>query len=145
MRSLSFVVLVTVLSSLASAEGAVTPQALSEDQLTVCPVISPELQRKIVADHVHSGVCQTSCTGCGCKGGPGYRGPNKKCVGYVNIIQVCGPPPHANCVRECAIVREGCVGRAWLKGFAATVGLAITFLASEKYPAVVTTAPHAPE
>ena len=43
----------------------------------------------------------------GCKGGPGYRGPNNKCVGYANINQMCGPPPHAGCLRECAIVREG--------------------------------------
>ena len=108
---------------------------VNEDLLTFCPVISPELQRKIVGEHGVS-ACQTSCKGCGCKGGPGYRGPDNKCVGYANIVQVCGPPPHAGCVRECAIVREGCVGRAWLKAFAAAAGLAVTFVASETLPPV---------
>jgi hypothetical protein len=110
-------------------------ETVNEDKLALCPVISPELQRKIVSEH-SVGVCHTSCKGCGCKGGPGYRGPDKKCVGYNNIIQVCGPPPHTGCVRECAIVREGCAGRAWLKAFAAAAGLAVTFAASETLPPV---------
>jgi hypothetical protein len=108
----------------------VGPSTVNEDLLTLCPVITPELQRKIVSEHSVP-ACRIGCSGCGCKGGPGYRGPDNKCVGYANIIQVCGPPPHAGCVRECAIVREGCVGRAWLRAFAAAAGLAVTFVASE--------------
>jgi hypothetical protein len=54
------------------------------------------------------------CTGCGCKGGPGYRNPQTgQCVGYKRLVRECGPYPHARCVfenapgtgrnRECAL------------------------------------------
>lgn len=53
------------------------------------------------------------CKGCGCKGGPGYRGPNGKCVGFRDLDRVCGVPPETRCVfenapgtganRECAL------------------------------------------
>src|SRR4051794_4019350 len=41
-----------------------------------------------------------SCSGCGCKGGPGYRGPDGKCVGWANIGKVCGSPPTTHCKAE---------------------------------------------
>jgi hypothetical protein len=41
-----------------------------------------------------------ACTGCGCKGGPGYRGPDGKCVGFKNLAKVCGTPPEQRCVFE---------------------------------------------
>ncbi|MBB3929973.1 hypothetical protein GGR25_000992 [Kaistia hirudinis] len=54
-----------------------------------------------------------ACKGCGCKGGPGYRGPNGKCVGFRDLDRVCGVPPETRCVfenapgtganRECAL------------------------------------------
>lgn len=40
------------------------------------------------------------CTGCGCKGGPGYRGPNGQCVGYAQLARVCGTPPTTRCTFE---------------------------------------------
>jgi hypothetical protein len=40
------------------------------------------------------------CSGCGCKGGPGYRGPDGKCVGWANIGNVCGSPPTTRCRAE---------------------------------------------
>jgi hypothetical protein len=53
------------------------------------------------------------CTGCGCKGGPGYRGPDGKCVGFKTLYKVCGNPPETRCTfenapgtgtnRECAL------------------------------------------
>jgi hypothetical protein len=53
------------------------------------------------------------CQGCGCKGGPGYRGPDKKCVGFRNLDEVCGVPTTTHCIfenapgtganRECAL------------------------------------------
>lgn len=95
---------------------------LDEDHVQVCPVISPELARKAADEVKGHGSCSGVCRGCGCKGGPGYRGP-RGCVGWADLIRVCGPPPHANCTRECAIVRPGCRGRAWLKSFAAELGL----------------------
>ncbi len=41
-----------------------------------------------------------SCSGCGCKGGPGYRGPSGRCVGYADIGRVCGSPPTSKCTAE---------------------------------------------
>jgi len=41
-----------------------------------------------------------ACQGCGCKGGPGYRGPNGQCVGFKNLDRVCGIPPTTHCTFE---------------------------------------------
>jgi len=41
-----------------------------------------------------------ACHGCGCKGGPGYRGPNGQCVGFKNLDKVCGVPPATHCTFE---------------------------------------------
>ena len=41
-----------------------------------------------------------ACSGCGCQGGPGYRGPDHKCVGYRNLDKVCGSPPTLHCTFE---------------------------------------------
>ena len=38
-----------------------------------------------------------ACTGCGCRGGPGYRGPNGQCVSYRNLDRICGSGPHSAC------------------------------------------------
>ncbi len=40
------------------------------------------------------------CNVCGCKGGPGYRAPDGKCVGRRNITKLCGSPPSMRCKRE---------------------------------------------
>lgn len=40
------------------------------------------------------------CEGCGCKGGPGYRGPNGQCVGWKRLNKVCGTPPTTRCTAE---------------------------------------------
>jgi hypothetical protein len=110
--------------------GAQTPG--DEDQRLVCPVISEQLAKSIAAQIRGGGRCTAFCRGCGCKGGPGYRTPDGRCVGYANLIRECGPPPHALCRRECAPVAPGCVGqvagRAWLPAFAAGIGLSVTFV-----------------
>jgi len=41
-----------------------------------------------------------ACSGCGCRGGPGYRGPNGRCVSWANIGRVCGSPPSERCSPE---------------------------------------------
>ena len=41
-----------------------------------------------------------SCSGCGCKGGPGYRGPDGKCVGWAALKKTCGTPPTERCSAE---------------------------------------------
>ena len=88
------------------------------------------------------GHCHVVCEGCGCKGGPGYRGPDGRCVGYRDLIRVCGEAPHAGCERECAPVVPACalkaLGRVWLKALAASERLSVTFQPADtpKRPAV---------
>jgi hypothetical protein len=41
-----------------------------------------------------------ACRGCGCKGGPGYRGPDGRCVGFQALDKVCGRPPETRCSFE---------------------------------------------
>ncbi len=40
-------------------------------------------------------VCR--CHGCGCKGGPGWRGPEGTCVSKAKLAEICGSPPGAPC------------------------------------------------
>ncbi|BCP54153.1 hypothetical protein K32_27700 [Kaistia sp. 32K] len=64
---------------------------------------------------------QPPCRGCGCKGGPGYRGPDGRCVGFRALYKVCGDPPESRCVfenapgaganRECAQAKPSKQGR----------------------------------
>ena len=42
------------------------------------------------------------CKGCGCKGGPGWRGPEGACVSKAKLAAICGSPPGAPCVKETA-------------------------------------------
>ena len=37
---------------------------------------------------------------CGERGGPAFRGPNKKCVGWAELDRVCGQPPTTRCTYE---------------------------------------------
>jgi hypothetical protein len=48
--------------------------------------------------------------GCGKLGGPGYRSPRRKCVGYEELIKVCGERPHTatGCVCEGVKLAPGC-------------------------------------
>jgi hypothetical protein len=64
-----------------------------------------------------------ACKGCGCKGGPGYRGPDGRCVGYAALDRVCGVPPETRCKREGAAQVEepecsgcGCKGGPGYRG-----------------------------
>ncbi len=41
-----------------------------------------------------------ACSGCGCRGGPGYRGPDGRCVGFAALDRVCGVPPETRCAKE---------------------------------------------
>jgi hypothetical protein len=102
-----------------------------EDHTRVCPLLTAELVRTIMPAVTGHGVCQTRCSGCGCKGGPGYRDGQGKCVGYGNIIQKCGPAPHSLCRAECAPIANGCDhGRVWLKTFLERAGLSVGFAAA---------------
>ena len=45
-------------------------------------------------------VTLTRSRGCGSRGGPGYRGPDGRCVGWKRLKRVCGEPPETLCTRE---------------------------------------------
>lgn len=40
------------------------------------------------------------CSGCGCRGGPGYRAADGRCVGWADIGRKCGSPPTTRCTPE---------------------------------------------
>ncbi len=42
------------------------------------------------------------CKGCGCKGGPGWRGPEGTCVPEAKLTAICGSPAGAPCTLEAA-------------------------------------------
>ena len=48
----------------------------------------------------HTVQCGGRCDQCGCKGGPGYRGPNGHCVSHKQLKKVCGVPPTTFCTAE---------------------------------------------
>jgi hypothetical protein len=37
---------------------------------------------------------------CGDRGGPGYRSPAGRCVGWADIGKTCGSPPSTRCTAE---------------------------------------------
>jgi len=49
------------------------------------------------------------CRGCGCKGGPGWRGPDGLCVSKASLAKVCGTPAGAPRKQESAT--RVCFGR----------------------------------
>src|SRR5262245_18269738 len=50
------------------------------------------------------------CQGCGCKGGPGWRGQNGQCVSHANLTKDGGWPPSIRCTYEGK--REACPSEA---------------------------------
>ncbi|MGY3512176.1 hypothetical protein ACVIQY_005151 [Bradyrhizobium sp. USDA 3051] len=42
----------------------------------------------------------TTFAACGDRGGPGYRGPSGRCVGWADIGRTCGIPPSTRCTAE---------------------------------------------
>lgn len=45
-------------------------------------------------------VAPSAKAACGDRSGPGYRGPNGKCVGWAELGRVCGSPPTTRCTAE---------------------------------------------
>lgn len=43
-----------------------------------------------------------SCKGCGCRGGPGWRGPEGTCVSKAKLASICGSPAGAPCNHKAA-------------------------------------------
>jgi hypothetical protein len=53
---------------------------------------------------MHGAVAQETCRckGCGCKGGPGWRGPDGICVSKAKLAEICGTPAGTPCTQEAA-------------------------------------------
>lgn len=118
-----FIRLASIFALACSAAG----QELNEDLARLCPLVPPALAQAIAEEAEGKGRCNVVCSGCGCKGGPGYR-KNNNCVSWKHLIEECGPPPHDRCEAECEPVKRGCHGRAWVKEIAAKAGLEIQFV-----------------
>jgi hypothetical protein len=52
-------------------------------------------------------VSTAALAACGDRGGPGYRGPGGKCVGWAEFGRVCGKPPEKRCSAENVQDRDG--------------------------------------
>jgi len=52
---------------------------------------------------IHAMILSTAvyaCDGCGCRGGPGYRGADGQCVGWRDLVKKCGSPLTSRCNAE---------------------------------------------
>lgn len=43
---------------------------------------------------------EIAAAACGDRGGPGYRGPDGKCLSWAALGRVCGTPPTTRCAYE---------------------------------------------
>jgi len=64
--------------------------------------------------------------GCGSRGGPGFRGPNGKCVGWKPLNKVCGEPPSTFCSYEGAGIGDTALEKGSKFLAAGAAGLAAT-------------------
>lgn len=127
-----------------SAQAQLAPPAPSPDANLLSSLQCLQVPKSLAA-HVMAlglGHCQSSCKGCGCNGGPGYRGPPEpkapkgKCVGFADINRICGPPPHQACTAECTHVQPDCLGhgRAWLAVHAVEKNLHLSWREADQPP-----------
>jgi hypothetical protein len=54
----------------------------------------------IIAGAALCAVVSSAHATCGERGGPGYRSPDGKCVGWATLGRVCGNPPTTRCTAE---------------------------------------------
>jgi len=99
MRALLLLVLIGV---------AFGSRGATAQDLPACAQLDPQRAKAFAEARKAQPTCGVGCSGCGCKGGPGYRNARGHCVGYANLVRDCGPPPHDRCIRECAPVATGC-------------------------------------
>ena len=66
----------------------------------IAPMIRTFLLVVTIAAMLVGDVDAQVCSGYGCKGGPGYRGPDGNCVGWKALNKVCGTPPTTKCTPE---------------------------------------------
>ena len=110
--------------------------ALSNTALAAlqCLQVTPDVARAFEAGG--PGKCPMVCNGCGCNSGPGFRAPPRDgkrrgdCVGFHDLIRICGPAPHAGCSPECTTIEFACLvyGRAWLAANAQALKLTLKWL-----------------
>ena len=94
------IVLILILSPVAASQDSEGRICLMADQSAVT-----EISKWVEA----RGDCGLGCHGCGCNGGPGYRSTeNEQCVGWAQLNEECGPPPHTECIAECTAPKPGC-------------------------------------
>jgi hypothetical protein len=62
------------------------------------PVLAASLP--VGAPHGSDIVMPVRLLSCGSRGGPGWRGPDGRCVGRKNLNRVCGVPPATRCTAE---------------------------------------------
>jgi hypothetical protein len=88
------------------------PSAIAQECLTASPEVANLIAKQ------RKGQCEIHCSGCGCKGGPGYRSRDKakQCVSWKKLVETCGPAPHRKCDRECKPVVDGCDAPKMPKG-----------------------------
>jgi hypothetical protein len=77
------------------------------------------------------------CSGCGCKGGPGYRDGNGRCVGWAQLNKACGTPPSSRCSAEGPALIA--LGKTALGIGGAANGAASAIAPTEALPVSVTT------
>lgn len=126
---IAFVILGMALLILAIDPARPAQAADDEDHQRLCPVLTEPMLQAIIPEVTGHGSCTVFCRGCGCKGGPGFRDQQHRCVGYADLIRKCGPPPHAACVAECALLAPGCDhGRVWVKSTMERAGFSVRFI-----------------
>jgi hypothetical protein len=58
------------------------------------------LKAAILVLLISTGWAEARCDGCSCRGGPGFRAADGKCVGWKELKRKCGDPPEARCTDE---------------------------------------------
>ena len=56
--------------------------------------------RLLILFHFIFAIVDQASAQCGSRGGPGYRGPDGRCVGWRDLNRVCGVPPETRCTAE---------------------------------------------
>jgi hypothetical protein len=113
MKTLAAIVVCAValpLSALAQSKMTVEELLKPYDAKTRSDDVSPPAQpaaRILRWTGFFGSACR--CTGCGCKGGPGWRGPGGQCVSHASLTKECGSPPSSRCTYEGA--RQVCPSR----------------------------------
>jgi hypothetical protein len=80
-------------------------RALATSAIIMIPLVFLALPYPSAAFAEESCVCK----GCGCKGGPGWRGPDGVCVSTVKLAEICGSPAGTPCQQEAAA--QVCFGK----------------------------------